>query len=203
MGRSNRASRRPRAHVLRPRSGYNIDEFRDAGYTAIDVRDAGFSLQVIKNQGGYTAVEATGASYTINELFEVAYSAGDVRPAGYKVGRMKQAGFTAKQMHQSAKFEAAQLKNDYFVLEVKEGGLKKNDIMKAYPLQAIKGAGYTAKECYDVHKARCSPRGGLFDRRDLEERRLHEEQQRERHENGVPGEGGYLSHQSASAPEQA
>ena len=118
------------------------------------MRDAGFSLQVIKNQGGYTAVEATGASYTINELFEVAYSAGDVRPAGYKVGRMKQAGYTAKQMHQSAKFEAAQLKNDYFVLEVKEGGLKKNDIMKAYPLQAIKGAGYTAKECYDVHKAR-------------------------------------------------
>ena len=151
-GASGRASRRLRAHVVRPRSGYNIDEFRDAGYSAIDVRNAGFSLQVIKNQGEYTAVEATGASYTINELFEVGYTAGDVRSAGYKVGRMKQAGFTAKQMHKSAKFKAAELKNDYFVLELKEGGLKKNDIINAYPLQAIKGAGYTAKECSDVHK---------------------------------------------------
>ena len=137
---------------MRPRSGYNIDEFRDAGYSAVDVRDAGFSLQVIKNQGEYTAVEATGASYTINELFEVGYTAGNVRPAGYRVGRMKQAGFTAKQMHTSAKFGAAELKNDYFVLELKEGGLKKNDVMSACPLQAIKGAGYTAHECYDVHK---------------------------------------------------
>ena len=97
----------------------------------------------------------TDAKYTINELVEAGYTAGEVRSSGYYgIPRMKQAGFKAKEMHNSARFSVAELKSGgYLILEVKEGGLKKKEIISTYDLQTVKGGGYTAKECYDVIKS--------------------------------------------------
>ena len=136
-------------------TGYSIAEFRDAKYKAAEVRDAGFRLQVIRAPGEYTAKEVTDAKYTINELVEAGYTAGEVRSSGYYgIPRMKQAGFKAKEMHNSARFSVAELKSGgYLILEVKEGGLKKKEIISTYDLQTVKGGGYTAKECYDVIKS--------------------------------------------------
>lgn len=151
-------------------AGFSAKELKNAGFTAAELRRAGFSADQLKS-AGFTAKELKDAGFTAAELSKAGFSAQDLKAVGFTPRDLLDAGFTPAELSKigftEAQIKAAQaqpkqsaLLADARLTDCSVAALKKSKASGVSAqviretlgcsLQALKDAGYNAKELKDA-----------------------------------------------------